>query len=75
MPWLVDAELRAVGQADRRQQAPALIGDLPGHLDPLTAQLGQGGVDVVAPQVQLGRLRVRVNPDVRRGAGQGANRG
>jgi len=35
VPWLVDRELRAVRQPDRRQQAPALIGDVPGHLDAL----------------------------------------
>jgi DNA-binding CsgD family transcriptional regulator len=53
VPRLVDRELAAVRQPDRGQQAPALVGDVPGHLDALGAQLGQGGADVVAHQVQL----------------------
>ena len=53
VPRLVDRELAAIRQPNRGQQAPALVGDVPGHLDALRAQLGQGGVDVVAHQVQL----------------------
>ncbi len=53
MPGLVDGELCAVRQPDRRQQAPALVGDVAGHLDAVAPQLGQRGVNVVAHQVQL----------------------
>jgi hypothetical protein len=53
VPGLIDGQLRAVWQADRRQAPPALVGDLPCHGDSLGSQLGEGGVDVVAHQVQL----------------------
>ena len=53
MPGLIDRELFAVRQADRRQQSPPPIGDVPRHLDALGAQLGEGGVNVITHQVQL----------------------
>src|SRR6266702_4490313 len=53
VPGLVDGELRSVRQADRREQSPALIGDVPCHAGALGRELGQRGVDVVAHQVQL----------------------
>jgi len=53
VPGLVDRQLRAVGQPDRREQSPALIGDLPRHLDALAPQVGEGRLDVVAHEVKL----------------------
>src|SRR6266568_851997 len=50
---LVEGELRAVGQPDRGQQAPALVGDLLGDRHALGPQAGERLVDVVAHQVQL----------------------
>jgi hypothetical protein len=51
---LVEAELDPARQGDGGQQAPALITDRPGHLDPLGPQAGHGGGDVVAQQIELG---------------------
>jgi hypothetical protein len=53
MPGLIDGKFRAVWQPDRCQQAPALIGDLLRDFGPLAPQLGKGGADVIAHQVQL----------------------
>src|SRR4029077_20883864 len=53
VPGLVDGKLRSVGQADRGHQAPALIGDLLRDLGSPGPQFGEGGVDVVAHQVEL----------------------
>jgi hypothetical protein len=48
---LVKAELDPTGKADGRQQAPALVADRPGHLDPLGLKGGHGGGHIVAQQV------------------------
>jgi hypothetical protein len=48
------AELDPAGEADGRQQAPALVADRPGDLDALGPEGGHGGGDVVAQQIQLG---------------------
>jgi hypothetical protein len=53
MPGLVDRKFRAVWQADRGQQSPALIGDVPRHFGSLPPEFGEGGVDVVTHQVEL----------------------
>jgi MFS family permease len=53
VPGLIDRKLRAVRQADGREQPPALIGDVPGHFDSLASQLGQGGLDVVTHEIEL----------------------
>src|SRR5271154_955251 len=53
VPGFVDRQLRAVWQADCREQPPALVGDIPCHLDSLVPQLGEGGPDVVAHEVEL----------------------
>ena len=53
VPGLIDGELPAVRQPDRRQQTPALVGDVAGHLDTFRPQFGQRGVDVIAHQVEL----------------------
>src|SRR5438552_14183756 len=53
MLGLVDGKLRAVGQADRGHQAPALVGDLLRDLGSPGPQFGEGGVDVIAHQVEL----------------------
>jgi hypothetical protein len=53
MPGLVDGKLRAVWQADGRDEPPALIGDVPGHLGALALQLGEGGLNVVTHEVKL----------------------
>jgi hypothetical protein len=47
------AERDPVGQGDGRHQAPALVTDPPGDLDPLGLKGGHGGGDVVAEQVQF----------------------
>jgi NAD(P)-dependent dehydrogenase (short-subunit alcohol dehydrogenase family) len=53
VPGLIDGKLRPVWQADCGQESPALIGDIPGHLNSLAAQLRQGGLDVIAHEVKL----------------------
>lgn len=53
MPRLVDRQFRAVRQPDRGYQTPALVGHLARDLDSLGRQLGEGGPDVIAHQVQL----------------------
>jgi len=53
MPGLVDGKLRAIRHADCREKPPALIRDIPGHFDPPAPQLGQGGLNVVAHEVEL----------------------
>jgi hypothetical protein len=47
---LVEAELDPAGEADGGQQAPALVADEPGDLDPVGLKGGHGGGDVVAEQ-------------------------
>jgi hypothetical protein len=51
---LVETQLDPAGESDGRQQAPALVADRPGDLDPLGLEGGHRGGDVVAQQVQLG---------------------
>jgi DNA-binding CsgD family transcriptional regulator len=70
VPWLVDRELGAVRQPDRRQQAPALVGDVPGHLDALRPQLRERSLDVVAHQVQLVMAGPALRMDRQLGRGQ-----
>ena len=53
MPGLVNGKFRAIWKADRRQESPALIGDVPRHFGSLVFQFGESGVDVVAHQVEL----------------------
>jgi hypothetical protein len=53
VPRLVDGQLRAVWQADRRKKPPALIGDIPRHLGSLGRELGESGLDVVAHEIEL----------------------
>ena len=53
MPRLVNGKFRAIWKADRRQESPALIGDVPRHFGSLVFQFGESGVDVVAHQVEL----------------------
>jgi hypothetical protein len=63
-------QLDPAGEADGRQQAPALVADRPGDLDPLGLEGGHRGGDVVAQQIQLGptaRLG-RVDGDLGRGS-------
>jgi hypothetical protein len=45
---LVEAELDPAREGDGRQQAPALVADRAGDLDPLGLEGGHGGGDVVA---------------------------
>jgi hypothetical protein len=75
VPGLIDGQLRSVRQADRREKTPALIGDLPCHLGSLGLQLGQGGLDVVAHEVELLMTRTRAVSGMNRklGRGQGEN--
>jgi hypothetical protein len=54
VPRLVEAELDPAGEGDGRQQAPALIADRPGELDPLGLEGGHGGGDVVGHEIELG---------------------
>jgi hypothetical protein len=53
MPWLIESKLRAVREADRREESPALVGDIPRHFDSLAPQLVKGGPDVVTHEVKL----------------------
>ena len=53
MPGLIDRKLGAVGQADRRKEPPALVGDIPRYFDSLAPQLGEGGLDVVTHEIEL----------------------
>src|SRR5579859_4570954 len=53
VPRLVDRELLAVGEADRGDQSPALLGHAARHLDSLAPQFRERGLDVVAHQVEL----------------------
>jgi hypothetical protein len=53
VPGLVNGKFRAVWKADRRQESPALIGDVPRYFGSLVFQFGESGVDVVAHQVEL----------------------
>jgi len=71
VPGLVDRELAAVRQADRGEQAPAHIGDLLRDFGSLTLQLGEGGVDVVAHQVELVAALPVGRVDGKLGGGQG----
>jgi hypothetical protein len=50
---LVDGKLRAVWQPDRGQQSPALIGDIPRYLGSPGPQFSEGGLDVIAHEVEL----------------------
>src|SRR4029450_11277375 len=61
---LVEAELDPAGQAAGRQQAPALVADRPGDLDPLGLEGGHRGGDVVGQKIELG-------PAARLGRGDG----
>ena len=47
MARLVEPELAAAGEADRRQPAPALVRRLAGDVDALAAQFAHGRVEVV----------------------------
>ena len=53
MAWLVEAELADPGDGEVADPAEALVGDRPGELHALRAQVGDGRVDVVAHQVEL----------------------
>lgn len=66
----IDRELRAVRQEDYRRKSPALVGDIPGYLDSLASQLGEGVLNVVAHEVELVMTRSvsRVNGELCRGA-------
>ena len=50
---MVNGKFRAIWKADRRQESPALIGDVPRQFGSLVFQFGESGVDVVAHQVEL----------------------
>jgi hypothetical protein len=72
VPRLVDGEFLAVGQPDRRDQPPSLVGNVAGYRHALGPQFGQGGVDVIAHQVQLVAASPvgRVNGELGRGQGE-----
>jgi hypothetical protein len=72
VPGLIDGEFGAVWQADRGEQPPALIRDVPCRFDSIAPQLSEGGMDVVAHQVELvAALAVgRVNRKLGRGQGE-----
>jgi hypothetical protein len=53
VPRLVDRELLAVWKADRRKQAPPLIGDVTRRFDAFGTQLGECGINVITHQVKL----------------------
>ena len=53
MPGLVNREFRAIWQADRREQPPALVGHFPCHFDSPGPQVGEGGLDVITHEVKL----------------------
>jgi len=73
MPGLVNGKFRAIRQADRGQQPPALIGDIPRHFGSLAPQLGQGGQDVVAHEVELVMALAVSGMNSELGRGQGEN--
>jgi hypothetical protein len=50
---LIKGKLGTVWQADCSKKPPTLIGDIPGHFDSLASQLGEGGLDVVAHEIEL----------------------
>ena len=52
---LVEAELDPAGKGHGRQQAPALVADRSGDLDPLGLEGGHDGGDVVGHEIELGR--------------------
>src|SRR6266542_4157813 len=51
---LVETELDPAGEGDGGEQAPALVADRPGNLDPLGLKCGHGGGDVVGHEIELG---------------------
>ena len=53
VPGLIDRQFRAVRQADRGQEPPALVGNISRHFDSLVPQVRQRGVDVIAREVKL----------------------
>jgi hypothetical protein len=53
MPWLVQGELAAAWEPQRRDEAPARVGDLVCEPGPFCTQRLDGGADVVAHQVEL----------------------
>jgi len=48
---LVEAELDPAGEGDGGEQAPALVTDRSGDLDPLSLEGGHGGGDVVGHEI------------------------
>jgi hypothetical protein len=67
--WLVETQLDPAGEGDGREQAPALVADRPGDLDPLGLEGGHGGGHVVGHEIQLGpaTLGGRMDGDLGRG--------
>lgn len=73
MPGLIDGKLRAVWQADRCEEPPALIGDIPGHFGSVAPQLGEGSLNVVTHEVELVMARAVSWADGKPGRGQSEN--
>src|SRR2546422_939102 len=51
--WLVDRQLRSIGQADATHEAPTLVLDLPRDLCAASPQVRQRRLDVACHEVQL----------------------
>src|SRR5690348_3234350 len=53
VPWLVQTELAAVRQPDRRHDAPSLLLDWPCKAEPTFRQLRDSRIEVVAHEIQF----------------------
>jgi transcriptional regulator with XRE-family HTH domain len=53
MHRLVQPKLAATGQSNRGDEPEAFVADRPGDVDSLRFQIGDGGVDVIAHEVEL----------------------
>lgn len=73
VPGLINGEVRAVWQADRRKKPPALVADITCHFDSLAPQLSEGGLDVVTHEVELVMACPISGVNGQLGRGQGEN--